>query len=124
MNREETRAAIDVMQGHLDCKKIQYRGRNRDAWWGTEEYRWDWDENEYRIKPKSTIRPWSMAECPVGEKVIKPGASGEAQIVEKDEAGCFIGAGPEFTTYRDVLKNYTMLNGDPCGVREEGESCH
>ena len=121
MDREQTRAAIRVMQGHLDCKKIQYRGRNGATWWHTEEYRWDWDENEYRIKPKSTIRQWTMEECPVGEVLVRKLGGPKVLIISAYTDSCSVG-GDGAVGYETLLDKYRMANGDPCGVREEGDS--
>ncbi len=52
MNREETIAAIKVMQAYVDGAEIEVRSRNSSAWvrWTTPV--WDWDRCNYRIKPK------------------------------------------------------------------------
>ena len=64
MNIEETKEAIRVMQGFVDGKEVQsmYAGN----WQTVNVPRWDWPNYNYRIKPTTTLRPWTADEVPLG----------------------------------------------------------
>lgn len=59
MNREETHAAIEVMQAWFENKPIQIRDNGSNKWrpigteyQGASQPSWDWSSATYRIKPK------------------------------------------------------------------------
>ena len=58
MNREETEAAIEVMQAYVDGADLEYRYRKNPKWvvpvWlsFSTVIGWEFDCLEYRIKPK------------------------------------------------------------------------
>ena len=73
MTREETRAAILIMEAYLDGYEIQHRMKKCDSrsglkpdWCDTDAPWWDFDSYEYRIKPAATLRPWTSDEVPLG----------------------------------------------------------
>lgn len=53
MNKEQTKQAIAVMQGYVEGKTIQYSPHDNGAWstltWCPG---WEWNNNNYRIKPE------------------------------------------------------------------------
>ena len=73
MTREETRAAILIMEAYLDGYEIQHRMKKCDSrsglkpdWCDTDAPWWDFDSYEYRIKPTAKLRPWTADEVPLG----------------------------------------------------------
>ena len=53
MNREETKAAIEVMQAYVDGAEIEFANIGEDEWAKkTLHMMWDWVHYRYRIKPK------------------------------------------------------------------------
>ena len=73
MTREETRAAILIMEAYLDGYEIQHRIKKCDSrsglkpdWCDTDAPWWDFDSYEYRIKPTEKLRPWTADEVPLG----------------------------------------------------------
>ena len=74
MTREETRAAILIMEAYLDGYEIQHRTKKCDSrsglkpdWCDTDAPWWDFDSYDYRIKPTAkTLRPWTADEVPLG----------------------------------------------------------
>lgn len=76
MTREETRAAILIMEAYLDGYEIQHRMKKCDSrsvlkpdWCDTDAPWWDFDSYEYRIKPTAKLRPWTADEVPLGAQV-------------------------------------------------------
>ena len=57
MNKEETQAAIAVMQAFVDGQEIQWREKStRDGWSITQRpnlLAWNWQKYDYRIKQKT-----------------------------------------------------------------------
>ena len=73
MTRNETRAAILIMEAYLDGYEIQRCGKHwnpkeslKPDWCDTDEPCWDFDNCDYRIKPTATLRPWTADEVPLG----------------------------------------------------------
>jgi hypothetical protein len=66
MNRERTIEAIKVMQAWVDGKGIEVTLRDDTDWATTVRPAWNWYESTYRIKPASTLRPWTADEVPLG----------------------------------------------------------
>lgn len=73
MTREETRAAIMIMEAYLDGYEIQHRIKKCDSrsvlkpdWCDTDAPCWDFDGYDYRIKPTANLRPWTADEVPLG----------------------------------------------------------
>ncbi len=135
MNREETREVVRVMdQWACDGVEVQRQVRL----WGQDEPQGDWIDDKcpswdhamyhYRIKPEPTIRPWTMEECPVGEVVVSKEGARKSLILDCGRGHVMVAGGivenriSRDMAYRHMLDNYTMLNGDPCGIREEGDS--
>jgi hypothetical protein len=73
MTRNETRAAILIMEAYLDGYEIQRCGKHwnpkeslKPDWCDTDEPCWDFDNCDYRIKPTPVLRPWTADEVPLG----------------------------------------------------------
>jgi hypothetical protein len=73
MNRNETRAAILIMEAYLDGYEIQRCGKHwnpkeslKPDWCDTDEPCWDFDNCDYRIKHTAKLRPWTADEVPLG----------------------------------------------------------
>ena len=73
MTRNETRAAILIMEAYLDGYEIQRCGKHwnpkeslKPDWCDTDEPCWDFDNCDYRIKPTAKLRPWTADEVPLG----------------------------------------------------------
>ena len=65
MTREQTIEAIRVMQAFADGKEVEYE-RPDGIWMLINRPLWDWNTQEYRIKPTATLRPWTADEVPLG----------------------------------------------------------
>lgn len=94
MTREETRAAILIMEAYLDGYEIQHRMKKCDSrsglkpdWCDTDAPWWDFDSYEYRIKPTEKLRPWTADEVPLGAWIreIEEGAVRRIIVSTLDE---------------------------------------
>ena len=97
MNKEDTIAAIKVMQASLDGSEIEWRGKNEKVDWRktySSGPSWDWCGVEYRIKPEP--REWLLAKDGVkysvteggrvpGSVVKVPGKPFDAEIIHVRE---------------------------------------
>jgi len=66
MNIEETKEAIRIMQAFVDGKEVEWNYRGIERWETIISPKWNWIDNEYRIKPTPTFRPWTADEVPLG----------------------------------------------------------
>lgn len=57
---------IKVMQAFEDGEKIEEKENYCNSWYEVLAPSWNWDDCDYRIKPKSKLRPWEPEEVPVG----------------------------------------------------------
>ena len=111
----------EVIAAHRDGEAVQDRRRGFSTWRdhadGTEIHI-DLVTNEYRIKPVLTVRPWTIAEVPVGAVVINKDSANPSKSVIIQENGIFVrvGARGENYTTSELLACFTMLDGTPCGV--------
>jgi hypothetical protein len=64
MNIEETKEAIRVMQAFVEGKEVTSKCAPSLA----DDPSWNWNNNTnvYRIKPTTTLRPWTADEVPLG----------------------------------------------------------
>ena len=65
MTRDETIEAIRVMQAFVDGKEVEYE-RPDGIWTIINNPCWNWNSQDYRIKPTATLRPWTADEVPLG----------------------------------------------------------
>ena len=65
MNIEQTKEAIRIMQAFVDGKEVEYE-RPDGIWTIINNPCWNWNSQEYRIKPTATLRPWTADEVPLG----------------------------------------------------------
>ena len=65
MNIEQTKEAIRIMQAFVDGKELEYE-RPDGIWTLIKNPCWNWNTQEYRIKPTPTFRPWTADEVPLG----------------------------------------------------------
>ena len=124
MTRNETRAAILIMEAYLDGYEIQRCGKHwnpkeslKPDWCDTDEPCWDFDNCDYRRKPAAKLRPWTADEVPLGAWVLEK-ANRERRWLITDVHD------QEFRS--DLLKLYEHStdggkNWLPCGVVEEAK---
>ena len=65
MNIEQTKEAIRIMQAYVDGKEVEYE-RPDGIWTIINNPCWNWNSQEYRIKPTPVLRPWTADEVPLG----------------------------------------------------------
>jgi hypothetical protein len=53
MNKEQTQAAMAIMQAFLDGKEIEFSSKHCDTWLSLMESQisWNWSDLKYRVKP-------------------------------------------------------------------------
>ena len=69
MTIEQTKEAIKVMQAYVDRKEVEYSAKGHDIWEPNAAPSWSWAGCDYRIKPTSTLRPWTADEVPLGAQM-------------------------------------------------------
>ena len=65
MNIEQTKEAIRIMQAYVDGKEVEFKWMSK-GWNSNDKPEWNWSAYDYRIKPTSTLRPWTADEVPLG----------------------------------------------------------
>ena len=62
MNRSEAREAADIMLAYADGKEIEWKDRsscrNNGEWVSNNLMHFNWENNDYRIKPEQKYRPF------------------------------------------------------------------
>ena len=124
MTRNETRAAILIMEAYLDGYEIQHRMKKCDSrsglkpdWWDTDAPWWDFDSYEYRIKPTAKLRPWTADEVPLGAWGRNPQYPKTRWLIDRTSIE---------ENRIDWCKNYEHSTDGgktwlPCGVLEEAK---
>ena len=124
MTRNETRAAILIMEAYLDGYESQRCGKHwnpkeslKPDWCDTDEPCWDFDSCDYRIKPTATLRPWTADEVPLGM---------QARNREHPKTRWLIDRTSSEENRKDWCKNYEHSTDGgktwlPCGVVEEAK---
>ena len=125
MTREQAREAAAVMLAWADGKEVEIRLQGIREWEPTDSPRWNWDNFDYRIKPTSTLRPWTADEVPLGAWLRSKRCGWKAVIIEitSDQN---IGIFGSYFSHQFVLKNceHSTDGGKtwlPCGVMEESK---
>lgn len=118
MTREETKKAIEVMQGYVDGKQIESRSSPKISWGPCENPIWNFVTRDYRIKPEPKVVPWTLETCPVGELVISKFGSARYVILAAHIDGtCKVATG--WISFETMLKDFTLEDGSPCGTPVE-----
>ena len=123
MTRNETRAAILIMEAYLDGYEIQRCGKHwnpkeslKPDWCDTDEPCWDFDNCDYRIKPTAKLRPWTADEVPLGAWIRLKNTNVTRSIIYSIAALDMKLAFKEHEHSTDGGKTWL-----PCGVVEEAK---
>lgn len=134
-----TKEMIEVMQAYERGEQIEYRESPDnycnleewdDEWMDAGEPLWDWTGCEYRIKPKSTYRPYKNAKEflnaqkdhgmylreKVSQGVVMPLGVNDYRVILPDNKPLL--TSKDFL-YENILNNFVWQDGTPCGVKEE-----
>lgn len=127
MTREETKERIKVMQAYVDGKDVEVL--NTDKWELVPNPSWS-PATKYRIKPKSTYRPFASAkECIKEMKKHNPFGWVKEKYGDECVAiqGVSCSGDKDFIKYEDswvtphsMFLDFIFLDGSPFGVKEEG----
>jgi len=79
---------------------------------------WNWAQYDYRIKPKPTVIPWTISNCPVGKVVTHSATGYRSVIVASGLYEAELGQSGE-QSYSNLLLYFTMDNGEPCGTVQQ-----
>ena len=119
MNRNQAKALLSIIQAFSEGRKIMVKDRRLSD----EEYNWSEVDDcsfnikqfEYRIKPKSTYRPFKNAEeC--WQEMQKHQPFGWVKYANKYIS---ISAIDSNNNYEIDFDDYTFADGTPFGVKEE-----
>ena len=134
MNRNQAKEFYPIMQAFAEGKAIECRTRVWELnkgwkystiWKETEELKFQ-DTYEYRIKPKSTYRPFKNAEeCWSEMQKHQP----FGWIKDRDGDKTFIGSinsdnsiftcSSEILFLKEIFEDFTFIDGIPFGVKVE-----
>ena len=130
-----TQEKIEVMQGFVDGKQIEFTEVERDNW---REYpqdliapSWNWERNNYRIKPEKKYRPYTDANEMIADGAKRFVVGDWPSIVMpmiwvrfKDANAPYlvcgylsssVAIGVARPSFSELLDDYTYLDGSPCG---------
>ena len=130
-----TQEKIDVMQAYVDGKQIEFTEVGRDNW---REYPqdlvapfWNWERNNYRIKPEKKYRPYKDTNEMIADWAKRFGVvnwpsiampliwlkrkDGGSKVLVCDFYKNALGTRAEFFHIDVALESFTYLDGSPCG---------
>lgn len=109
MTREETAAAIKIMQHYADGGEVDGSLRRiPSAWDPASMPSWDWWNCNYRIKPTPPApryEPWTLENVPVGS-VVREFIGTHAVITAANRDMLYLG--DERYTYQEALTNLEL----------------
>ena len=130
MDRNEARKAAEVMLAYADGKEIEWKDKNSSSKWvPNERIYFNWEINDYRVKPESKYRPFKDAEeCwqemqkhqPFGWIQDIRSSKFKSYILSVDNEGVLIADyddGAIFISYPSLLISYTFINGSLIGKK-------
>lgn len=109
---------IAVMQAFVDGRQIEYYHTTKKSWIETSDPSWNWSLTDYRVKeeskqPKYVPFTFEDAEHLIG-KPVKHKKDSWVEIItycnKNETSSCM---------YEDLLRDYTFLDGSPCGKLKE-----
>lgn len=128
---------IAVMKAYSNGDAVQYLCDG--TWVDIDNPQWNWDQYEYRIKPMSNYRPYKNVAEFINhwDQITTPGSDYRDvqhsfggvwlryklskkhscyQVVGISDTGVLVS---DFDiSYSSLLKEYTYLDGSPCGIPE------
>lgn len=129
MNREETKAAAEVMMAFAEGKTVEVSWDKGENWHEVNPCQggcsWNWQDANYRIKPESKYRPFANAEevmAAIKEHgcFIVRNCDGRYIIIRAfDSEFVCVGGGAIGHTLLHMMNNYTFADGTPFGKLEE-----
>ena len=128
MTREQAREAAAVMLAWADWNEVECKRKTNTSWTipiTNQEYNFDWNVFDYRIKPTKTLRPWTADEVPLGAW-LRHSKQGRKAIIIDVTFDQQIGIHGSYFSPRFVLENceHSLDGGKtwlPCGVEEESK---
>ena len=116
MTREQTIESIRIMQAYVDGKEVEYE-RPDGIWTIINNPCWNWNSQEYRIKPTATLRPWTADEVPLGMQARNSKYPKTRWLIDRTSSE---------ENRIDWCKNYEHSTDGgktwlPCGVVEEAK---
>lgn len=122
MNKDNAKDMLPLVQALAEGKVLQVNEGDAicPSWVDRENHQFSLPPNDYRIKPSPSYRPWTFEEVPVGVVVATEDGGGRYVITavedgDDDYVCVFLGQRDEVDT-EELLANYVMLDGKPCGV--------
>lgn len=108
-----TKEMIAVMQAFADGKEIEFYPNfyTNKIWKDTSNPTWEWHQFDYRVKKAPEYVPFTFedADFLIGKSVRHKTNNWVELITYCDKADTSI------CTYKDLLRDYTFIDGSPCG---------
>lgn len=111
------------MKAYLDGKQIQVKYSRNGCWEDVDIPNWNWDDNEYRIKPENKLVPYDCQEEFIeGMKEHGPYLKDNDGILKMPlvigKATVVVGFREDQPTYEELARNYWWQDGSPCGIMQ------
>ena len=113
MTPQNAREYIPLLEALADGE-LQYRPCS-DVWEDIKAIDFVVPPYYYRRKPKPTVVPWDRESCPVGA-VVRYKQTGNRSILSIAAFSTAYIQSVGSISYLFLLEEYTMDNGEPCGV--------
>lgn len=126
MTREETKQCIAIMQAYADGKHLEFFDKTNNEWVEIIHPLWNWHENDYRIKPEPSYRPFRNAEeC--WQEMLKHAPFGimssknrkdYMSFMSLNDEGCDF-CGYEGESFESAFDDIQFADGTPFGIKED-----
>lgn len=123
MTKENAKKLLPFIKAYIEGKQIQIFYDNK--WHDKDEYSFDSDPSNYRIKPEQKYRPFeSVEECWEEMQKHKPFGWVISNKFETFEQITYVGPNiismPDKNSYfSTAFENYKFADGSPFGIKEE-----
>lgn len=130
MTKEEARKAAEVMLAYANGEEIEYKYRISVQWeaFNPKSYKtlsFNWDEIEYRVKPKTNYRPFkTKEEC--WNEMMKHQPFGWVKEISSEMLYLINGISDmsivimeDISSFKEAMNIYEFKDGAQFGIKEE-----
>ena len=129
MTREEARRAAEVMLAYAEGKQIDWSEKRADYWIKVVHPTFNWERNDYRIKPEFEYRHFKDSDEAFKEMkkhepfgwIKEKNSNFKMCVLSIDNDGILVGDYEDdkvFLSYETIFKHHAFADGSPIGIKE------
>lgn len=118
-----TQEKIEIMQAFFEGKEVEYANKGSKYWNDLSfkiEPTWNWEANNYRIKPKLTYIPFTFEDREMfREKWMKYKFGINSEVFINFINEWKVGVDGTYYSYYELFDLFTFIDGTPCGKLQQ-----